>query len=635
MYSPAEILKKYWKFDSFIEPQESIIKAVLSNIDTVALLPTGGGKSVCYQVPALIKEGICIVISPLIALMQDQVTNLEAKGIKSVLLSSQVATNEINIIFDNLTYGNYKFLYLSPEKLQSSFILEKIKHLPVSLISIDEAHCISEWGHDFRPSYLKINCLKTLHPNVPFLALTATATPQVIEDIKVYLELKSPHIFKKSFYRNNLSFHIIHIEDKYSKLMQLLNKVNAPTIVYVRNRKKTKELSLKLNTLGYKSNYYHGGMTFEQKTAALNSWLSEALPIMIATNAFGMGIDKPNVRLIVHLDIPGSIENFMQEAGRGGRDGKESFSVVLVDTSDYVKTEQQLVKSLPTTDLVKEIYYKLNQYFEIPYGAWIQEWMSLNIDQFCERYNFNKNQVYNVLKMLESVEILQLDENINRKSSISFVATNAILFNYIEANKELGALIQLLLRTYGGIIDFKTTIHESFLAKKLGTTLDKLTNLLQNLVKDEIITYTPSNVHIQLYFLVPREDEKSIYLKSKLIKKRNELKLEKLRTIFQFLKNDTLCRNIQLLNYFGETTLSKCKSCDVCVNQAAEPKSVNSEDLDKLIIQHLKINALNLNDLIEHTGLEKKKLTTILQLLIEKDIIRLNLQNKFQLKNEA
>lgn len=632
MVSSIDILKKYWKHDSFINPQESIIDSVLSNRDTVALLPTGGGKSLCYQVPALLNKGVCIVISPLIALMQDQIASLEIKGIKSVLLSSQRSTNEINIVFDNLNYGNYKFLYLSPEKLQSDFIQEKIKHLAVSLIAVDEAHCISEWGHDFRPSYLKINCLKELHPTVPFLALTATATPQVIEDIKVYLELNNPQVFKKSFYRSNIAFQIMHIEDKFGNLNQLLKKINASTIIYVRNRRQTKELSLKLTNLGFKSNFYHGGLTFEQKTAALKSWMSEEFPIMVATNAFGMGIDKPNVRLVVHMDIPGSIENFIQEAGRGGRDGNKTFSVVLVDKSDYYKTEQQLIQSLSTIDIIKDVYYKLNQYFKIPYGDWIKEPVSLNIDTFCELYGLNKNQVYNVLKMLESVEIIQLDETINRKSTITFLANNTELFNYSETNKELGNLIQLLLRTYGGIIDFTATIHESFLAKKLGISVDKLTSLFECLEKDEILTYVKSNIHLQLSFLVPREDEKSIYLKANLIRKKNELKLKKLNDIINFLKNDTICRNIQILTYFGEENFVKCNTCDVCLSESSKENSIPIKNLEKIIIDLLKNNDLTIFELLDKINTDKKNITTSLQLLIEKDIISLNLQNKFYLK---
>lgn len=630
--SPLAVLKKYWNFDSFKEPQEAIIQAVLSNKDTVALLPTGGGKSICYQVPALLNDGVCIVISPLIALMQDQITALEAKGIKAMLLSASQSTNDLHRAFDNLNYGNYKLVYLSPEKLQSTFIQEKLKHLPVSLIAIDEAHCISEWGHDFRPSYLNLHTLRAMHPSVPILALTATATPQVIEDIKTFLHLQQPQYYKKSFNRNNIELQVLEGEDKLGTLKQLLSNQNEPAIIYVRNRRHTKELSLKLNAWGFKSNYYHGGMTFEQKTAALHTWMTEETPIMVATNAFGMGIDKSNVRLVVHVDIPGSIENFIQEAGRGGRDGKKASAVLLVDASDYYRSEQQLLKSLPTIDNIKEVYYKLNQYFKISYGAWVQESLSLHMEAFCETYKFNKNQVYHVLKMLESVEIIQLDENIHRKSTITFVANNTELEHYIATRKELGALIQLLLRTYGGIIDFTTTIHESYLAKKSAVSLEKLTHLLTQLVNDGIITYVQANIHLHLNFLVPREDEKTIYLKANHIRKKNARKLQKLNDMILFLQNDTSCRTKQLLAYFGEETQDKCHNCDVCKHQKNNPTPPTHQAIAETILMLLNINPMNINDLAAQLPVDKKKLTEILREMIEKEVISLNLHNKFQLK---
>ncbi|MDP3354192.1 MAG: ATP-dependent DNA helicase RecQ, partial [Flavobacteriaceae bacterium] len=495
MNNPTEILKQYWGFSTFREPQEAIIKSVIDNKNTIALLPTGGGKSLCYQIPTLLSDGICIVISPLIALMQDQINNLESKNIKAVLLSSQLSSSEINVIFDNLHYGNYKFLYLSPEKLQSEFIQEKIKQLPVAVIAIDEAHCISEWGHDFRPSYLKIAVLKELHPEVPFIALTATATPIVLEDIIKYLGFENPQVFKKSFYRENLAYQVYHLEDKLTKLKLILQKIKSPAIIYVQSRKMTKELSLQLNNLGFKSNFYHGGLTVEQKQTSLNQWINEETPIMVATNAFGMGIDKPNVRAVIHLSIPSSIENYMQEAGRGGRDGKKSFSVVLVDDSDYYDSKQQLLKTLPTVPYIKEVYFKLNQYFKIPYGDWIQESLTLDIEEFCVHYNLHKNKVYHALKMLDNVEIISLDENFNRKSTVTFLANNHEIFNYVDHNKELGNLLQILLRTYGGIIDFTTSINENSLAKKLGITVELLKIQLLQLTKDEMINYVPSNIH--------------------------------------------------------------------------------------------------------------------------------------------
>lgn len=633
MSTPIQILQQYWNFDAFRNPQEEIIQAVVEGKDVMALLPTGGGKSLCYQVPTMMLDGICIVVAPLIALMQDQVSNLEKRGIKAAMLSSKLSKGEVNIIFDNLHFGNYKFLYLSPEKLQSKDILDRIKNLPVSLIAVDEAHCISEWGHDFRSSYLKIAVLKEIHPKVPLIALTATATPVVLEDIRKNLNLEHAILIKKSFYRENLAYQVFHIEDKFSKLTQLLQKFNAPAIIYVRYRKMTKELSMKLNNKGLTSNFYHGGLSVEQKETALNQWLNEQTPIMVATNAFGMGIDKPNVRLVIHLNIPSSIENYIQEAGRGGRDGKKSFSVVLIDNSDYLESEQQLMSSLPAIQFIKEVYLKLNQHFKIPYGEWFQEWFSFNIEEFCAHYGFSKNKVYHTLKMLESVEVLLLDENFDRKSTVSVIAGKHELFSYIERNEALGKLLQLLIRTYGGITDFTTTIKEELLAKKIGLTLENIKLQLQKLAEDEMITYVPANIHLQLQFLVPREDERTINLKSNEIKQRNHAKEKKFNDIEVFLKNTTTCRNIQLLHYFGEKNPSQCGTCDVCMAQKINQTKINEEAIINQLKDALQ-QPLSFNEINDLLAINKEELLNILQLLVEREMITLNLQNKFQLKNE-
>ncbi|MFV0249017.1 MAG: RecQ family ATP-dependent DNA helicase, partial [Tenacibaculum sp.] len=354
-YKALQILKTYWGYNSFREPQSEIINSVLSGSDTIALLPTAAGKSICYQVPAMLKNGICIVVSPLLALIQDQLENLKARGIKAMTIPSGSNSDEIIRLFDNLRFDNYKFLYLSPERLQSKFIQEKLKHLTVNLLAIDEAHCISEWGHDFRPSYLKLLVLKQIHPQIPILALTATATKKVIQSIASILELRHPKVFKTSFLRKNLTYRIVYTEDKIEKLMQIIDKTKAPTIVYVDTRKKTKELSKFLNVCGFKSGFYHGGLTAVEKKIAFDNWMSEKTLIIVATNAFGMGIDKPNVRLVVHLYIPGSIENFTQEAGRAGRDGKEAFSIVISHSSEAQVLIERQKKQLPTIGEIKNI----------------------------------------------------------------------------------------------------------------------------------------------------------------------------------------------------------------------------------------------------------------------------------------
>lgn len=631
MSTPHQILQKYWNFTAFKEPQEAIINSILENNNTICLLPTGGGKSLCYQIPTLVSDGICIVISPLIALMQDQIKNLEKIGIKAVLLNSQLSSAEINIIFDNLHFGNYKFLYLSPEKLQSKFIQEKINHLPITLVAIDEAHCISEWGHDFRPSYLKISVLKELHPKVPFIALTATATPLVLNDIIHYLGFEHPKVYKKSFYRANLTYQIFHLEDKITKLKQLLQKINEPAIIYVQSRKLTKELSLKLQNFGFKTVFFHGGLTVEQKQESLDKWMREETPIMVATNAFGMGIDKSNVRIVIHLNIPSSIENYIQEAGRAGRDGKKSFSVVLVDAADYEQNENRLEKSLPTVSWVKEVYFKLNQFFKVPFGDWVKEPFLLDLESFCSHYNLPKNQVYYALKMMENVAILQLDENFNRKSTVTFLANTPEIFTYSAKNEALSKLTQLLLRTYSGIIDFPSRINENTLAKKLEISPELLKNQLQQLTDDGIINYAPANIHLQLLFLVSREDDRTINLKATQIKQRNDFKQKKYQEIVQFLKNNNECRNQQLLHYFGEENPLKCGVCDVCLSESTRKHQISNQELEQQLMQTIALEPKSIHELSDIFAQNQHELLSILHLMIEKELIRLNLQQKFQL----
>ena len=368
MILPKDILKRYWGHSSFRNLQEEIIEAVISKKDVFTLLPTGAGKSLCYQIPALSKEGICLVISPLISLMKDQIEQLDKKGIKALSIESNTSIDQIVTLFDNLKFGKYKFLYLSPERLNSEFILNKIKQIPVNLIAVDEAHCISEWGHDFRPSYRLIHKVREIHPEVNVIALTATATKKVTQDIIENLNLSNTSIFKKSFYRKNLAYQIIKNENKLGKLEQIFKKNPFPTIIYVNSRKKTEDISNFINAKGYLSTFYHGGMTTESKTKAFNSWIKEDRLIMVATNAFGMGIDKPNVKVVIHLDLPTSIENYVQEAGRAGRNGEKSFSVVLQNENDINSFKKNTLETIPTINEIKNIHRKLYQYFQIALG---------------------------------------------------------------------------------------------------------------------------------------------------------------------------------------------------------------------------------------------------------------------------
>ena len=429
MISAKEILQEYWGFSSFREPQEAIINTVLQNKDTITLLPTGGGKSICFQVPALIKEGVCIVISPLIALMQDQVESLQKRNIKATTIKSGSSQNEIITLFDNIKFGNFKFLYISPERLQSTFIQQKIKELNISFVAIDEAHCISEWGHDFRPSYRNIKIVRELIPNLNFIALTATANKRVLEDISKNLELEEPSVFKKSFERENLAYQIFSVEDKLLRLEQIFTKTKTPAIVYVNSRKKTVEIANFLNSKKFKSSFYHGGLSSKEKQNSFENWMTEKTPIMISTNAFGMGIDKSNVGIVVHYDLPLSIENYIQESGRAGRNNKKSFAVLLKNENDISVYKKQIEKSLPSILEIKEVHRKLYQYFRISNGEITENHYAFNILEFSKTYDFSVLKVDAILKILSNNGIIELTNTYNQKSTVFFKETSKNVIN--------------------------------------------------------------------------------------------------------------------------------------------------------------------------------------------------------------
>ena len=417
MTSALDILQKYWNYENFRHPQEEIIDTVIKGSNVLALLPTGAGKSLCFQIPAMIKSGICIVITPLIALMENQVKSLNDRGIKAIALTSKFNREDTIKAFDNLRYGNNKFLYLSPEKLQSEFIQYKISQLDVNLIAIDEAHCISEWGHDFRPAYLKIPILKQILPDVKMIALTATATPKVMTDIVENLDLLDVRIFNESFYRSNLFYNIIKTENTLHRLKQILLKIDEPVIVYAGTRKKCIDISNFLNRHNFKSQYYHGGMLMDEKTAALENWMEEKKPVMVATNAFGMGIDKSNVRAVIHMNVPYSIENYVQEVGRAGRDGRESHAFLIYNDGLIIDFKSYLKKGILTPKFTKKVYEKINQFYQIGNGELFEQYYKLNLQEFCTVYDLSLLKTYYVLNMLESENIIDIEQNFKKKST--------------------------------------------------------------------------------------------------------------------------------------------------------------------------------------------------------------------------
>jgi len=628
MNTPLEILQKYWKHHQFRELQNEIIEAVLNGENSVVLLPTGGGKSLCYQIPALLSDGVCIVISPLIALIQDQVNSLKDKNIKAIALTSQLSQDEIIVAFDNLQFGNFKFLYLSPEKLQSGFIQEKIKQLNVSIIAIDEAHCISEWGHDFRPSYLQIKVLKELQPKATFIALTATATKKVLEDIQINLEFETAKLFKKSFQRENLNYQVITTENIYGKLLQILHKLNAPSIIYTNSRKQTKEVSEFLEKNNLKSSFYHGGLSLHEKNISFKNWMNEETPIMVATNAFGMGIDKSNVRAVIHINTPNSLENFIQEAGRAGRDDKASYSIILTNESNQFDTISKFTSNIASTQLVKTIYQHLNQYYSIALGDLPTQLFDFSLQEFCFTYKLNLLQTYNAIKILERENIISLDENYTKKSTLKFLISNHQIFEFIQNHPSKDELIKLILRSHGGVFDHYTIINEYTLAKKLNCSVKEVVKHLNDLKLNGIIDYVFENSTSKLFFLVPRNDNYTINSVSKNIEQQNNLKFEKLKATISFIQNTKICRNTQLLNYFNEVVSKSCGNCDICLAKNSSKEA--TEPIFDQISELLKEQTLSSHELVTLLDYSENEILNTLKILLEKNKITITSQNKFK-----
>jgi ATP-dependent DNA helicase RecQ len=630
MTQPKDILKHYWGYETFRPPQEDIINAVVSGKDTIALLPTGGGKSLCYQIPGILLDGVCVVISPLISLMRDQVASLNKKGINAIALQSKLSVDEIVAVFDNLKFGNAKFLYLSPERLQSALIIQKIKELNINCIAVDEAHCISEWGHDFRPSYRQIKDIRTYFPNTNIIALTATATKKVIKDIQKNLELKDCKIFKKSFYRDNLAYQVYTLENKLDRLLRILHKNQSSTIIYVSSRKKTEELANYINSKGFKTVSYHGGMSSEDKQSSFDLWMTEERPIIVATNAFGMGIDKPNVRVVIHMDLPYSIENYIQEAGRGGRDGEKAFSVVLQNENDILSFRRNTIEKIPSISEIKEVHKRLYKHFHVAKGESVEAAFDFNLQEFCELYGFKSRKTTTILQILKNHGIIDINHRFETKSTIQVIISSNELIQFTSKNQLTMQLIELLLRSYGNIFYQKVKISEFILAKKLKTTSRKVKKILNKLHNKEIIAYKEVNSNHDLFFLLPREDDKTINRHSKSIKKYLELQQVKAKRLVQFVRNNEVCRSQQVLSYFGESFEKTCGMCDVCIRRKRSKKKDDiSEDL---LLLFKKEHELSKEEIFTQVDAAEDTILIHLRNLLRRDIIAISSESKLYLK---
>ena len=624
-----EILQKYWKHDTFREPQEAIIASVIQGNDTFALMPTGGGKSICFQVPAMMQEGICLVISPLIALMRDQVQNLQSKGIKAIALTGGIHQDEIINLFDNCQYGNYKFLYLSPERLQNDWILERIKNLPINLIAIDEAHCVSQWGHDFRPAYLKIVQLKEFFPKVPFLALTASATERVKEDIITQLQLNKPQVFSKSFYRDNIAYMVFETEDKLHLLQQILHKNPQPSIIYVTNRKACLESVNQLENMSFTATYYHGGLSNKDKEKHMQLWMNEKVQVMVATNAFGMGIDKANVKTIIHLHLPQNLENYYQESGRAGRDGEKAFAIMLNNPSDVLHAEAQFINILPDKTFLNLVFLKLCNYFQIAYGEGIDEQFAFNLNQFCAKYNFPTLKTYNSLQFLDRQGIVSLSQEFSEKISIQFCIPSKEVIRYMSLNPNDEEIMLTILRTYPGIYDMQTGFNPQLIAKKSNTNDTAVLLLLQKLKEKNIIEMIAKNNDATIIFNEVREDERTINRVAKYLEAQNKLKIEQLQAVLYYNKDIKTCKQKILMQYFGETLKKDCGVCSYCI--AKNKKKQDPETISKKIIALLKIQDFNSRDIQKLTKFPKDDIIFALQKLLEEKTISINSNNLYSI----
>ena len=629
MLSSQEILKQYWGYDSFRSKQEDAIHSILDAKDTLTLLPTGGGKSICFQVPALMMEGICVVISPLIALMNDQVTALKAKNIRALAITSGMSFSELDIALDNCIYGNYKFLYLTPERLESDMVKQRLKKMNINLLAVDEAHCISEWGYNFRPSYLKIAEIREI-TTAPIIALTASATPLVVKDIQEKLKFDNENVISTSFYRDELSYVVLKQDDKDSKLIQILNRLKGTSIIYCRTRKETKRIHLLLSEYGITSHYYHAGLDVLERASKQKQWQLNHVRVMVATNAFGMGIDKNDVRLVIHNHLPFSLEAYFQEAGRAGRDRKLAYSILLYNDLDIHNLKKQINDHYPEIEIVRNVYQQIANFLGIAIGDGKHQEFPFHINEFCERYNLNQLQTYNALKLLEKEDYIKLSEAIHQPSRLFIKVTHTELYQFQIANKQYDILLKILLRSYGTLYDNFTKIQENIIAKRAQLSTQEVKDFLTNLKLMDILDYIPQNSNPKLLMLKTRVDSKHISLSKETLETRKANEEAKAASVIQYASNQYQCRSHVLQNYFDEEDNKRCGKCDVCLER--NKININDQEFEAIMlaIQNLiSQNPMHVDDIIMAiVEYREDKMVAVLQFLSDNGQIAMNDEQK-------
>lgn len=558
------ILRKYWCYENFRDGQEEIVESITSGHDTLVLMPTGGGKTITFQVPAMQFDGITVVITPLISLMKDQIDKLKGLGIPALSIDGGMSGREIDYTLDNCIYGNYKFLYVSPERIQTRLFRHRFSKMNVSMIVADEAHCISQWGYDFRPSYLHIGELRELQPDAVMVALTASATAVVTEDILKYLSLKEPNVFRHSFKRDNLSYLVRKVEDKKEHILKVLSNINGSGIIYCNKRKDTEELAMWLKEIGVSADFYHAGLSRQMRTARQEEWLRGATRVIVATNAFGMGIDKPNVRFVIHLSPPESIESYYQEAGRAGRDGEESFAIMLCDDKDERSSASRLLASFPTRKQIGEVYDKLFDHYQIGVGGGKGEGYTFNVLDFAMKFQIHSSKVYHSIKLLQYIGYLSLSEEFLSRTRIMFITKRDELYKIQLKYKDVDNFVNIILRLYTGLFSGYVQIDEEYIAKASGYTVEKIKEMLLSLSRQHLIKYIPSRESAVLSFIEERLPPSNLLIPSEVYEVRRESAERRLATIDDYIKNTTECRNQIICDYFDEVLRTECGKCDYC-----------------------------------------------------------------------
>jgi ATP-dependent DNA helicase RecQ len=629
-----EILKRYWGYDAFRDLQEEIITSIGEGKDTLGLMPTGGGKSITFQVPALAKEGMCLVITPLIALMKDQVENLKSRDIKAIAIYSGMTRQEIIVALENCIFGNYKFLYISPERLDTEIFRVKLRSMNISMITVDESHCISQWGYDFRPAYLKIAEIRELLPDIPVLALTATATPEVVKDIQQRLHFKKENVFRMSFERKNLAYIVRNTDNKTGEILHILNRMPGSSIIYVRNRKRTKETTLFLQREGITADFYHAGLNNDVKDLRQKRWQSGECRVMVATNAFGMGIDKPDVRTVIHLDLPDSPEAYFQEAGRAGRDGEKAYAIILYANSDKAALKKRISDTFPEKDYIKQVYEQLNYYYQMAMGDGLGCMFDFNLEDFCRRYKHFPVPADSALKILTQAGYIEYTDEQDNASRLLFTIRREELYKLREMGEQADLLIQTILRSYTGVFTDYAYIHEDSLAMRTGLTRQQIYDLLIVLAKRRILDYIPHKKTPYIIYKRERVELRHLQISKTVYEERKERYESRIKAMLEYVTSETACRSRMLLHYFGEKNEHNCEQCDTCINRKKNNGVTDSSYnvLRRQILEMLSVQQRTPADLARLIEADKEEIAAVIRFLLDKGEIQME-DGMLQTKN--